>query len=99
MLLKDSVNKPHHYSEGERTGRHGGKIDIFVPLRTCCFATKLLLMQACPVPMKGLGGAGRRVRAVPLPRLPNTTEQTEVFLTVYEQRERKEYLSRTLKGQ
>lgn len=36
-------------------------------------------MQGRPAPMKGPGGAECRVRALPLHRLPNITEQTEVF--------------------
>ena len=66
MLLRDSVNKTSLLG-GQGDGGGGGvgrelardrsKIDIFVPLRTCCFATKLLLMRPRPAPVKGLRGA------------------------------------------
>lgn len=63
--------------EQERAATQG-KIGIFLRLRTCCSATKLLLMRAGERPRRG----------VPLRRLPKTTEQTEVFSQLMSRRER-----------
>lgn len=54
----------------QELGAFLGKIGIFLPLRTCCSATKLLLMR----PVQAVKGPG-----VPLHRLPHKAEQTEVF--------------------
>lgn len=98
MLLRDGVNKTSLLRRERRElACQRGKIDIFLPLRTCCFATKLLLMRPRPAPMNGLSGAECRVSSCPTAQFAKHNRVNRGFLTVNKQQSERDISAEHLK--